>query len=154
LAIYGHGDMDARELSDSLTSWYFSESGGLMMTWQCREFYFALQDLLRSVAGIDGWRWERRRTGVHEEFRAFLRERGLEGAEQAVDYLEQLDRREVPIHTWRSQGPLLAKGWRDNINEVPGMWDDLTDVQRFTVLQGVSSQLRSCMVMDVESRAS
>ena len=42
-------------LSESLSKWYFSEEGGLFLTDRGREFYFAFQDLLRTVGALSDW---------------------------------------------------------------------------------------------------
>src|SRR5712691_1375298 len=62
LAIYDPDIVDrltAEALSKKLSDWYFSESGGFLLTQPVRHFYFALQDLLRVIAKSDDWTADR-----------------------------------------------------------------------------------------------
>jgi hypothetical protein len=55
LAIYDDDEIDREkvgDLSSKLSTWYFSECGGLLLTPQARDFYFSLQDLLRATLKV------------------------------------------------------------------------------------------------------
>jgi len=54
LAIYSAIPFDekiAESLRDRLSSWYFSADGGMLLSASARDFYFALQDTLTTLAG-------------------------------------------------------------------------------------------------------
>jgi hypothetical protein len=46
-------------MSRQLTTWYFSEKGGLMLTSHNRDLYFALQDLVEAVGSKPEWQAKR-----------------------------------------------------------------------------------------------
>lgn len=150
LAIYDDSviDQDAmRTLSKSLSDWYFSVHGGLMLTSHNRDVYFALQDLVSAVARQPGWEGERMdRPNV--PFLALLDRQELTAARALVDHLRQVD-----VADWPSTNiKTLARGWRTDIAKLAQEWPNLDAKEHFAVLQQVASALRTCLTNDVESR--
>jgi hypothetical protein len=114
LAIYDTAALNrqsAGELSHALSGWYFSAEGGLMLTSVVREFYFALQDLLRTIAGSKEWQVERSEADHHAVFRATLDAMNLKDALTTLDYFTETDRG-VESGAERRGDESLAKGWR------------------------------------------
>ena len=55
LAIYSNSSFDpekSKKLCEDLSTWYFSETGGLFLTDRARDFYFPLQSFLQSIANM------------------------------------------------------------------------------------------------------
>ena len=150
LAIYDTRVLDrksAEELSCRLTNWYFSDLGGLFLTTHVREFYFALQDLLRTVADSPfDWGCERPLTGHKKMFAELLESRNLKRAAHL------LTDSEMAPEEWRQTIEQSGKTWRDAINTLAADWNQLTAQQRFATLQQAGSILRTALVSDIESR--
>jgi hypothetical protein len=155
LAIYADEVVDqaaAGKLSVELSNWYFSPAGGLMLTRQVRDFYFALQDLLRSVAEAPAWQAERPAGNHRETFVAVLKREQLHDALATLDYLKGFDQPGVGLVDWPRSAPDIADKWKTDIAKLATGWDTLSAVEGFVVLQQVGSVLRTSMVNDVESR--
>jgi hypothetical protein len=154
LAIYDATVIDRKvvgDLSSKLSDWYFTEYGGLMLTPQARDFYFALQDLLRAASSAPE-DWDADRAGESEgsqkrTVRAVLTARGAGSAVDVLDYISV-----GSFADWEDRAAGLAKAWRDGINVVAGAWKELDRKERFAVLQQVGSILRTSLVNDLESR--
>jgi hypothetical protein len=148
LAIYDETPIDTSEmarLSKQLSDWYFSETGGLLLTAHNRELYFALQDLVSKVGAKPGWKAER--TGEPKEvFAAVLQD--LPAAKLLVERLDERDVSKWPSHDLEQ----LARGYRKDVRKLVGRWEELREEQRFAVLQQVASLLRTGLTRDVESR--
>jgi hypothetical protein len=155
LAIYDVGVLDngaAKKLSEQLTDWYFSEEGGLLLSRHVRDFYFALQDLLRAVAAAPEWKAERSHEGPRDVLNRILNRERLSGATETLAYLEGLDGCDGELGKWPDSAASHAKAWRRDVEALAGRWDTLQPMERFAVLQQVASILRTGMVNDVESR--
>lgn len=139
------------DLSSKLSDWYFSECGGLLLTPQARDFYFALQDLLRATSKIpQDWDVDRLEESAGAErfiFEAVLKARSADGAISALEYLST-----GSLEDWQNNAADLAKKWRKGINDVAAAWNELDNRQRFATLQQVGSVLRTSLVNDLESR--
>jgi hypothetical protein len=154
LAVYDESLIDkstVRNLSSKLSDWYFSECGGLLLTPQVREFYFALQDLLRATAQFPG-EWQTSRPAASDMtekdmFVAVLRARGAQGAIDALQFVGTSD-----LRTWQSEAQEHAAKWKAGINHLATVWKELDTRQRFVTLQQVASVLRTSLCNDVESR--
>jgi hypothetical protein len=62
-AIYateGFNPAAARDLLRGLSEWYFSATGGLLLTTRARDFYFSLQDMVRAVGSLSDWNCDER----------------------------------------------------------------------------------------------
>ena len=137
-----------RTLSKSLSDWYFSADGGLFLTVRNREFYFALQDLLRVASALPGWACERRPMRHAELLRALVESlpeaRNVDGFRPAdLERPDALDPR-----VWRALCRVLG-----NRLESMAQADDvrLGDTA-FIVLQQASSVLRSNLAQGLNSR--
>ncbi len=150
LAIYdvrSFGPNDARGLSSELSDWYFSETGGLLLTSTVREFYFALQALLRGIAEQPGWTAQRSDEDPKAAFERILAERRLADAGAVLHALEA-----DATTAWPGTLATAAGGWRRDVSSLVADWTGLEAHGQFAVLQQVSSALRTAMVNDVESR--
>jgi hypothetical protein len=137
------------ELSKSLSEWYFSPEGGLMLTTPCRELYFTFQDLLHELGR--GKRWKGDRTADPKgKFREFLTKSG----EDYTGALELLEMLESPaLDQWPPEGVIdKVAAWKRDIDKIPGVWNELEPQLRFSIVQQVSSVLRTALSADVESR--
>ena len=89
LAIYDRKIINrstALRLSEDLSDWYFLESGGLLLTPFVRDFYFALQDLLRAIAKEDvQWTIDRTTADPRGVFEKVLDAHGLVQTKQVFD---------------------------------------------------------------------
>jgi hypothetical protein len=154
LAIYDEAIIKRKTVSDlstQLSNWYFSESGGLLLTPQARDFYFALQDLLRTTSRLPV-DWDADRSGASEGdqmsvFRDVLKGRGAVGAISVLDYLST-----GVLGDWQNRAAGLAKEWRTGMNQVAAGWKELDKKQRFATLQQAGSVLRTSLANDLESR--
>ena len=153
LAIYDDSPINQQtmgEMSKKLSDWYFSETGGLMLTSHNRDLYFALQDLLSAVAVEPNWEADR----IPEPERTFeglLRRRELTAAQALIGHL----RDRATIQEWPGDEPGLqemARRWRDDVAELAKGWKETNSGERFAVLQQVCSVLRTGLTNDVESR--
>jgi hypothetical protein len=139
------------ELSLKLTEWYFSENGGLLLTPQARDFYFALQDLLRTTSRSPE-DWEADRSEESEDtlkriIRDLLVARKCDGAIGALDYFSAR-----AFQDWEEQAAGLGGQWRTGIKDLAAVWATLDGGQRFATIQQVGSVLRTGLSTDLESR--
>ena len=99
------------DLSSKLSDWYFSECGGLLLTPQARDFYFALQDLLRATSKFpedwDANRPEETEGAERLIFQAVLKARSADGATSALEYLST-----GALEDWHNKAADYAKQWR------------------------------------------
>jgi len=150
LAIYDDSPIDQAttgKMSKHLSGWYFSATGGLMLTSHNREMYFALQDLVSAVVDQPGWEGERMR-GPRPLFLAVLDQRELTAARALIKHLKDAD-----VSAWPSADiETLASDWRKDVAKLAKKWPELDRKQRFAVLQQVARALRTCLTNDVESR--
>ena len=146
----------AGKLSTKLSDWYFSENGGLLLTPQARNFYFALQDLLRTTSRFpEDWSADRSEDyeGAHKNIfqeDVLLAQRNdpaVNGAISTFDYFSA-----GAFEDWREKAADHGKQWREGIDRIAAGWDQLNERQRFATLQQVGSILRTCLVNDLESR--
>jgi hypothetical protein len=154
LAIYDDAVIDKKkvdDLSSKLSTWYFSECGGLLLTPQARDFYFSLQDLLRTALRIpEEWRaarFEEPKGGYKVAFRAVLDARSSREAISVLDYFS-----EGKFENWQEEASDLGKKWKEGIKKVAAAWNELNEKERFATLQQVGSKLRTSLVTDLESR--
>ncbi len=121
------------------------------MTAQVRDFYFALQDLLRAVSAMpDDWEVERSTADQQPVFYSVLANASTlaaGGATAVLDYFKKKD-----FSRWQDEAASLATMWKDGIQKVAGRWAELAPPQRFATLQQAGSILRSSLTNDIESR--
>ena len=154
LAVFDNNVIDKKtvdELSKKLSKWYFSECGGLLLTRQARNFYFALQDLLRATSMIpEQWRAirsEKPQGGHKLIFRTLLKTRNHDDTLLVLDYFAQ-----GKFKTWRKKAIDLGEKWKAGVRDITEAWNELDEGQRFTALQQVGSILRTTLTIDLESR--
>jgi hypothetical protein len=151
LAIYDESPVNRKtlkEMSRKLSDWYFSATGGLMLTSHNRDLYFALQDLASRVGGA-ATDWEAERTAnPRETFEAVLARSGLDNARALIEHLDTAGPQNWPSNDIGE----LASAWRKDVAKVATGWAELDSRERFAVLQQVSSVLRTGLTYDVESR--
>jgi hypothetical protein len=155
LAIYDATIINKKAMSDlssKLSNWYFSESGGLLLTPQAREFYFALQDLLRATSGFpDEWNVDRSRVSEGDQrvlFRGVLTKHNA--GKQAISVFEYFKTKN--FEDWQGKAPGLGTEWRRGIKDVAKAWNVLDEPERFATLQQVGSILRTSLTIDLDSR--
>jgi hypothetical protein len=143
------------KLSAKLSDWYFSEAGGLLLTPHARDFYFALQDLLRTTARLpQPWKvepWVEAEGSQRESLRQALHTRVgdsvTEGALEVLTYIEKGD-----FASWQQKAADYGTKWREGIKLLAADWERLNNRQRFAVLQQAGSILRTSLTVDLESR--
>lgn len=141
LAIYSNEPFTpagAAELSQALSTWYFSPAGGMYLTVRARDFYFALQDSLRIVSSLKGWACTERPDDPKDIFRLFVRENSTFNP-------AGLDRPENIKHEdWRDVCKSLAKKLEaDTPNR---------NHRVFALVQQLSSALRTVLSYDLRTR--
>jgi hypothetical protein len=137
-----------KELSKNFSDWYFSDTGGLMLTKHNRELYFALQDLVDAVAKAET-DWEAERTNEPDApFQDLLQRRDLKAALKLTKHLKEAEAQDWPSDDFDK----MANEWRKDIRNLAGSWGEIDSNERFAVLQQVSSVLRTGLTNDVESR--
>lgn len=156
LAIYDATDIDKEEVGDmssKLSNWYFSEYGGLLLTPQAREFYFALQDLLQVTSDVSE-EWSAGRSEESEgDQKAIFRRVLQEWSDDKLMAISVLDYFETStFEHWQKEATDLGKKWREGVKDVATAWSKLDEKQRFATLQQVGSILRTSLVNDLESR--
>ena len=152
LAIYDTTALNKKamvDLSSTLSNWYYSECGGLLLTPQARDFYFALQDLLWATSRVpEEWSVARFETpNLHHSFCTVLEEVRSSDTISVMNYFW-----EEEFENWPKEASKLGKKWRAGIKEVAAAWKELDEGQRFASLQQVGSKLRTSLVTDLESR--
>lgn len=139
------------DLSSKLSDWYFSECGGLLLTPQARDFYFALQDLLRATSKFpEDWDTDRSGTSEGDQKLIFQDVLAARSAAEAISVLDYLST--GAFEDWQNQAASLAKKWREGIRDVAATWKELDRGQRFATLQQVGSVLRTSLGNDLDSR--
>jgi hypothetical protein len=114
LAIYDPTAINRKAMGDlslKLSDWYFSEDGGLLLTPQARDFYFALQDLLRATSrSPEDWeadRSEESEDTLKRTIRDLLAATKSDGALSALDYISAR-----AFQDWEDQAAGLGGKWR------------------------------------------
>jgi hypothetical protein len=137
-----------RALSKTLSDWYFSEDGGMFLTVRNREFYFALQDLLRVASALPAWACERRPARQAEALRKLVDElpeaREIAGFDAAD--LKQSDTLDPRV--WRA----LCRALGGRLESMAQDDDPRLADTAFIVLQQASSVLRSNLAQALNSR--
>lgn len=157
LALYDRHTIDlesVKELSKSLSDWYFSESGGLLLTVPARNFYFALQELLQGIQSqcLPGWKLGRSALDPRSNFSLVLEQMGATDARRILTYLEN-DSADA-LSVWITEAPAMSRQWLSDIKALARRWGELNPDAQFCALQQIGSVLRTVLVRDVESRIS
>ena len=153
LALYGARPLDrasAAALSATLSDWYFSPTGGLLLTKDAREFYFALQNLLRTVSSTASDWLATQTSGDQRQITMNALERfNLREAMAAREYF-----REENFDNWSDVAHPYGSAWNAGLQTIAQEqnWLALSDSERFAVLQQAGSILRASLTIDIESR--
>ena len=152
LALYDEDPLTAtnvRRLSSQLSDWYFGKNGGLFLTIRTREFYFALQDVLRVAGRLPDWECAARPTGTRELFANLVAE--LTRRQVVVGFrLADMERPEsLNPRVWRDLcklvgAHLLALASKNESPPVDAI---------FAIIQQVSSALRTNLAEGLQTRA-
>jgi hypothetical protein len=153
LAIYtgaSFGGTDARTLEAELSEWYFSDKGGLLLTVEAREFYFALQDTLRAACGATDWKCHPRPPDTKESFKALMTR--LAANEPTLESCVSLIRKDEPERighaTWRAACKSVAR----EIEKLANQRTSQACEEIYCALQQISSILRTKLAAEVRSR--
>ena len=154
LAVYDETVINKKVVGDlysKLSDWYFSECGGLLLTPQARDFYFALQDVLRTTSRVpEDWsavRSEEPQGGHKLILRKVLEARNSNEVISVLDYFSG-----GKFENWQDRACDLGSKWKAGIRDIAAAWNELHEGQRFALLQQVGSMLRTALVADLESR--
>ncbi len=153
LALYGTGGFDrssATALSAKLSDWYFSATGGLLLTREARHFYFALQDILRAISTTSSdWQALEATGDQRPALRSVLNRSSLPGAAQTLNYFDS-----AQFENWSNAAHDHGLAWRSDMSIIAQEqnWLTLNAAERFAVLQQAGSILRSGLTADIESR--
>jgi hypothetical protein len=153
LALYAgtsFGRADAQALERELSEWYFSKEGGLLLTREAREFYFALQDTVRATAALPDWSCPQRPTNTLSRFSTLLdtvveKEGKFHACARllAAKTPERMDPDE-----WRAACGAIAKDLQNlAIRGAPEACDSI-----YCAVQQISSILRTRLASEVRSR--
>lgn len=130
LAIYDEARFDqamAKKMSRRLSSWYFSDSGGLMLTSHNRDLYRLLQEVLREAARHKGWKGQR----VPEPEAVFEELMEGRGHSEALGLLEYLDN-EATLPAWPvSSSAITLNGGARGIPKVAGRRTGLSGIEQW-----------------------
>jgi hypothetical protein len=142
-------------LSTALTEWYFSECGGLFLTAHAREFYFVLQDLLRTVGALRKDLPHRSMIKDNRRSKDILMQfwsgRSLDGERnEAFPVFEYFLRRD--FRDWQSVAFSYGENWRRGVETLAAEWHELPIEVQFALLQQVASILRTTLANDLDSR--
>lgn len=153
LAIYGDasfGRADAQTLERELSTWYFSDKGGLLLTAEARDFYFALQGALHAAGKFPDWRCEKRPTDTRTPFNELIAE--VAKKDDRLTPCERLIEKKTP----ERMKPGL---WLDTCKAVMEKLADAKTLQTpegcdltYCAIQQISSILRTRLAAEVRSR--
>jgi hypothetical protein len=162
------GRAEVRALERDLSDWYFSTSGGLLLTAEAREYYFALQDTVRAASDLPAWCCQQRSAKAPDIFVHFLKSvaakeartaaeagaaTGSEGAqdgriERCVRLIEQKIPESMRPGDWRHACLAVAREF-----ESLARLETLEACEEiYCAVQQVSSILRTRLAFEVRSR--
>ena len=153
LALYGARPLDrasAGALSGTISDWYFSPTGGLLLTKDAREFYFALQNLLRTVSATSSdWLATPVSADQREIAMKALARFNLREAMATREYFRQ-----EQFDNWSDVAHRYGMAWNAGLQTIAQEpnWLALSENERFAVLQQAGSILRASLTIDIESR--
>jgi hypothetical protein len=152
LALYDSKAFDrtaAARLSATLSDWYFSKTGGLLLTRQAREFYFALQDLLKAISTTSDWQAVEVAGDQRITLRSVLKRLDLQTSAETLRYFDA-----ATFENWSDVAHSHGTAWKSDLLVIAREknWLALADAERFAVLQQTGSILRSALTADIESR--
>ncbi|MCW7541142.1 hypothetical protein OOT46_25340 [Aquabacterium sp. A7-Y] len=148
LAIYSDEVLSppkVQHLAEALTHWYFSADGGMFLTTNAREFYFALQETLQAAADLKGWKCIRRPEDVERRFRDFL---GSIPMPQGFSLNRLAHPETLDATQWRQVCKAVAVAMR----ALPSTGGSDVNDTVFATVQQVSSVLRTVLAHELHTR--
>ena len=153
------GPKEVFELVDSLSDWYYSETGGILLTNNAKEFYFSLQDLVLAVCDFGKWMCYPRPTDPKEIFDKLLNAMELTDKESKdLELTGQELKDQVSKATTKPQ-LLDPKKWRKCCRMVSSKLKLLVDEAKtdagsviYAAIQQVASILRTYLSHELGSR--
>lgn len=145
-------------LSESLSLWYFSCEGGLLLTERAKAFYFAFQNFLITVGNMAGWSCQERPRNSKERFLQLLRSFDQNNPEvkECLKYLESGKPHLLDPAKWSVVCELISEKLTAKLE---GKQDfavkhNPVDVGReiYAATQQISSVLRSNLAYELQSR--
>lgn len=154
-AIYttkGFSPTEATDLLRKLSEWYFSATGGILLTTRARDFYFSLQDLMRVVGGLSDWKCDQRpsQPRIRVVFTKLLGELDLKG-QQLVDQVNLVLNGKPELldpAKWRLVCGLVA----DKLESLVKSADSGAGEAIYAAIQQVASVLRTNLAHELRSR--
>ena len=139
----------AAQLSEALSAWYFSATGGMFLTTKARDFYFSLQDMLQAASDLKGWKCTRRPDDPKGTFRHFLAE-AVAAKQPAIAFdPNRLDEPEtIDATQWRDACRIAAQ----RLKSLPTTGGPEVSDTVFAAVQQVSSALRSILAHELQTR--
>lgn len=149
LAIYSDDPLSPTKvahLSESLSNWYFSLNGGIFLTTKARDFYFALQEVLRAATELKGWKCVRRPDDVQETFRTFVSSLADAGgfAAESLDHPETID-----SEYWHK---VVCRKIAAVLSTLPSSGGQEVNDIVYSTVQQVSSALRTILAHELHTR--
>ncbi len=171
LALYAgkpFGRTEVRALERDLSDWYFSATGGLLLTAEAREFYFALQDTLSAASVLPDWSCQERPAKAFEIFVDFLagvaakearRVTAAGAASQSKEAHEGGFEHCVRLIEHKEPESMRPEDWRNACRAVAQELESLARLgtreaceKIYCAVQQVSSILRTRLAFEVRSR--
>jgi hypothetical protein len=154
------GPKTVSDFMESLSDWYFSETGGIFLTTMAREYYFSLQDLVQEVCDFGNWRCYPRPPKPKEHFLKLIDALDLENGlkERLMDQLKDRPDDQVGVREewhrsidpaeWRKCCGKVSERLKSLLNEK----DLKAGAMVYAAIQQVTSILRTTMVYELGSR--
>jgi len=146
------------DLSESLSIWYFSSEGGLLLTERAKAFYLAFQKLLRTVGNISEWTCQDRPNDPEGRFLKLLKsiDNNKATVEGCLKHLEAGRPELLDPQNWTAACELISTKLQDLFKEKQddSVKKEPNDVgeEIYAALQQVSSVLRSNLAYELQSR--
>jgi hypothetical protein len=152
-AIYtttGFSPTEATDLLKKLSEWYFSATGGILLTTRARDFYFSLQDLVRAVGGLSDWKCDQRPSQPRMVFARLLRDLDLKDQQlvEQVDLVLQGQAELLDSAKWR----LVCGSIADKLVSLVNSSNEEAGEVIYAAIQQVASVLRTNLAYELRSR--
>ena len=152
------GPCIVKDLSESLSLWYFSSEGGLFLTERAKSFYFAFQKLLITVGGMSEWTCLERPGDPKGRFLSLLKclDQDKATVKECLNHLESERPDLLDPQNWLAVCELIATKLKDALMEKQNdpLKQEPVDVggEIYSAIQQVSSVLRSNLAYELQSR--
>lgn len=128
----GIGPKECREMGQAISRWYF-QKGGLLLSTKAREAHLNLSTALARASQV-----EKLRTPLRAEYTDWITRKKLDAYRRDLKSVHRLDLAD-------------GEGWRFGEGAAEGEPAELR-FKDFVFLQGLSSQLRTCLTEDLRGR--